>query len=238
VPGELVRIETEGGQVTARHAVLALNAYGRKLRVQTNRYFPMHTYIILTEPLSDKLYDEVGWIRREGIEDKRQLVHYMRLTADNRILLGGRDAAYYFGNKTYGKEQNRRIFNGLEADLKGMFPMLKDTQVTHRWGGPVAITPLMVPTFGYHRGQRNIAYATGFCGHGVALSLSAGLITSDLLMKPDADYLQDLLFVHNNPWSWPVEPFRYPLVAGVKGAMVYYDRWVERNARGGRARAV
>lgn len=237
VPGEVVRLETDSGKVAAKRAVLALNAYGRKLRVQTNRYFPMHTYIILTEPLSDKLYEEIGWVRREGIEDKRQLVHYMRLTADNRILLGGRDAAYYFGNKTYGKEHNQRIFQGLEADLTGMFPMLKGTRITHRWGGPVAITPLMVPTFGYHRGFKNIAYATGYCGHGVALSLSAGLVTRDLLMRPDADYLKDLLFVHNNPWSWPVEPFRYPLVAGVKGAMALYDRWVERNARG-RARAV
>jgi glycine/D-amino acid oxidase-like deaminating enzyme len=158
----------------------------------------------------------------------------MRLTADNRILLGGRDCAYYFGNKTYGKESHAGIHRGLEEDIKGMFPMLKETKITHSWGGPVAITPLMVPTFGYHRGYKNIAYATGYCGHGVALSLSAGIITRDLLLNPDAPYLKELLFVHNNPFSWPVEPFRYPVVAGVKGAMVLYDKWVERNAKGRR----
>jgi glycine/D-amino acid oxidase-like deaminating enzyme len=195
----------------------------------------MHTYINITEPLTDAQYQEIGWTRREGIEDRRMLVHYMRLTADNRILLGGRDAAYYFGNKTHGREQNEAISRGLEADLKGMFPVLKDVKITHRWGGPVAITPLFVPTFGYHRGHRNIVYGTGYCGHGVALSLSAGTLIRDLLLEPEADYLSELLFVNNNPWSWPPEPLRYPVVAGVKGAMALYDMWVERNAKGKRS---
>jgi glycine/D-amino acid oxidase-like deaminating enzyme len=234
-PGDRVLVATDQGTVTAHQAVLALNAYGLPLKVQKNRYFPMHTYIVLTEPLSDKLYEDIGWVRREGIEDARQMVHYMRLTADNRILLGGRDCAYYFGNQAYGKESHAGIHRGLEADIKGMFPMLKETKITHCWGGPVAITPLMVPTFGYHRGNSNIAYATGYCGHGVALSLSAGMITRDLLMNPEADYLKELLFVHNNPFSWPVEPFRYPIVNGVKGAMMLYDKWVERNAKGRRS---
>jgi len=234
IPGETVQLVTPEGTVRADRAVLALNAYGLPLKVQPNRYFPIHTYIILTEPLTAAQYDEVGWCRREGIEDRRMLVHYMRLTADNRILLGGRDAAYYFGNKTEGKEHNKKIFDGLEADLKGMFPVLRDIKITQRWGGPVAITPLFVPTFGYHRKQKNIVYGTGYCGHGVALSTSAGTLIRDLLFEPNADYLKELLFVNNDPWSWPPEPFRYPVVAGVKGTMVLYDKWVERNAKGRR----
>ena len=233
-PGETVRLETEHGTVAAKRAVLALDSYGLPLHVRPNRLLPVHTYIILTEPLSDKLYAEIGWTRREGIEDKRQLVHYMRLTADNRVLLGGRDVAYYFGNKTYNKESNKEIHEALHDDLVGMFPMLKDTRITHRWGGPVAVTPLMVPTFGYHQGHRNIAYGMGYCGHGVALSLSAGMITRDLLMNPETEYLKELLFVNNDPWAWPPEPIRYPMAASVRGAMRFYDRWVERNARGAR----
>jgi len=229
-PGEPVVIRTEEGSVKADAAVLALNAFGQRLRIRPYTYVPMYTYIILTEPLDDELYGQVGWTRREGIEDKRQLVHYMRLTADNRILLGGRDAPYYFGNKTEGKQSHEKIFRGLEEDLRGMFPMLKETRITHRWGGPVAITLAFVPSFGYYKGLRNIAYGTGYCGHGVALSTSAGKIIKDLLYQPDSEMLKDLLFVHNTPGFIPPEPLRWPLVTGIKDALVLFDKLVERNA--------
>lgn len=232
-PGDTVQIETlGGGRVKAKHAVLALNAFGQRLRVRPSIYAPLYTYIILTEPLSDQLYREVGWTRREGIEDKRQLVHYMRPTVDNRIMLGGRDAPYYFGNKAEGKQNHEKIFRGLEEDLQGMFPMLKNTKITHRWGGPVAITLLFVPSFGYFQGHHNIAYGMGYCGHGVALSTSAGLLIRDLLFKPEADILKELLFVHNTPGLIPPEPFRFPMVTAIKDAMVLFDKLTEWNAKG------
>jgi glycine/D-amino acid oxidase-like deaminating enzyme len=232
-PGDTVKIETLGGGVVkAKHAVLGLNAFGQRLRVRPYTYAPMYTYIILTEPLTEELYKEVGWTRREGIEDKRQLVHYMRPTADNRILLGGRDAPYYFGNKAEGKQSHEKIFRGLEADLRGMFPMLKNTRITHRWGGPVAITLLFVPSFGYYQGHKNIAYGMGYCGHGVALSSSAGILIRDLLFKPEADQLKELLFVHNTPGLIPPEPFRYLVTNGIKDAMVLFDKITELGAKG------
>lgn len=231
-PGHTVTLRTLAGKVKAKHAVLGLNAFGHRLSVRPYTYVPMYTYIILTEPLPDDIYQEVGWTGREGIEDKRQLVHYMRPTVDNRIMIGGRDAPYYFGNKTEGKQSHKKIFRGLEDDLRAMFPMLKHIKITHRWGGPVAITPLFVPSFGFYKGHKNVAYATGYCGHGVALASSAGLITSDLLFNPEADILKELLFVHNTPGIIPPEPLRFPLVNGVKDALRLFDKWTERNARG------
>jgi hypothetical protein len=44
--------------------------------------------------------------------------------------------------------------------------------------------------------------------------------------------LKELLFVHNTPGLIPPEPFRWPLVTGIKDAMVMFDKWVERNAKG------
>jgi len=231
-PGPTVHIKTPSGEVKAKHAVLALNAFGHRLRVRPYTYAPLFTYIILTEPLSDSLYQEVGWTRREGIEDKRQLVHYMRPTVDNRILMGGRNAPYYFGNQAEGKESHAKTFQGLEDDLKGMFPMLKNTKITHRWGGPVAITMMFVPSFGYYLGHRNVAYGTGYCGHGVALSTSAGSIIDELLFNPESELLKELLFVHNTPGVIPPEPFRWPLLNLVKGGMSLFDRLVERKAKG------
>ncbi len=228
-PGKPVLLTTPGGRVRADKVVLALNAFATRLKVRENMFVPMFTYIICTEPIPDRAYRELGWVRREGIEDKRQLVHYLRLTRDNRLVFGGRDAPYFFGNATENRESHAETFAGLDADLRSMFPMLKDIKVTHRWGGPVAVTLFFVPTFGYWRGYENIAYGMGYCGHGVALSTAAGKIITDLLIGRTGQY-DDLLFVHNQPGWIPPEPFRYPVANGIRLSLRAFDSWSERNA--------
>ena len=228
-PGQPCLLHTPSGRVRAAKVVLAVNAFGTRLGVFKSWYVPMFTYIIMTEPIPERAYKELGWTRREGIEDKRQLVHYLRLTADNRLVFGGRDAPYFYGNATEGRENHAAIFQGLEADLAGMFPMLKDLKITHRWGGPVACTLLFFPSFGYWQGQENVAYAMGYCGHGVALSTSAGKIVSDLLYGRSQKY-DDLFFVHNRPVYIPPEPLRYALANGIRLSLRAFDRVTERNA--------
>jgi len=221
-PGKEIIVHTPNGRIKCNYLVVATNAFTVRLRVNRNFYVPMFTYIILTEPLDDKHYQELGWVRREGIEDKRQLVHYLRLTKDNRLLFGGRDAPYYFGNRLEGRDRHEKIFQGLWSDMTGMFPYLKDVKITHRWGGPVAITLFFVPRFGYFQNHKNIVYGMGYCGHGVALSTSAGLIIHDLLFEQTSE-LTNLLFVNRPVGIIPPEPFRYVFVNMVKDSLRFYD---------------
>jgi len=226
-PGKEVIVHTPGARVKAKYLVLATNAFTVRLKINKNWYVPMFTYIIMTEPLDQKHYQELGWVRREGIEDRRQLVHYLRMTADNRLVFGGRDAPYYYGNKCEDKDSHQKIFTGLEKDLKEFFPMLSDVRITHRWGGPVAITGFFVPKFSYYQDYRNIAYGMGYCGHGVALSTSAGLIIHDLLFDPDSE-LTKFLFVHNMEMMLPPEPFRWAFVHAIKDGLRLFDYITER----------
>jgi len=219
-------VYTPKGKVKCKYLVLATNAFTVQLNINKNWYVPMFTYIILTETLDDKHYKELGWIRREGIGDRRQLIHYLRLTADNRLAFGGRDAPYYYGNKVEGKDSHKRIFEGLEKDMKEFFPMLSDVKITHRWGGPVAITAFCVPKFSYYQERRNIVYGMGYCGHGVALSTSAGLIMHDLLFEPDSELMR-LLFVQNTEMPIPPEPFRWLFVHAIKDGLRLYDYLTE-----------
>jgi len=221
-PGKEVIVYTPKARVKAKYLVLATNAFTVRLNINKRWYVPMFTYIILTEPLDEKHYQSLGWTRREGIEDHRQLVHYLRLTADNRLLFGGRDAPYYYGNQVEGKDHHRKIFEGLEKDMKEFFPGLADTKITHRWGGPVAITPFFVPKFDYFQDHKNIVYGMGYCGHGVALSTSAGLIINDLLFNPESE-LTKLLFVRNFVGALPPEPFRWLTVNAIKDSLRLYD---------------
>lgn len=221
-PGKEVIVHTPKARVKAKYVVLATNAFTVRLNINKNWFVPMFTYIILTEPLNDRQYQELGWVKREGIEDRRQLVHYLRLTADNRVAFGGRDAPYYYGNALEGKDSHQKIFDGLERDMKQFFPMLSQVKITHRWGGPVAITGFFVPKFSYYQDHRNIAYGMGYCGHGVALSTSAGLIIHDLLFEPDSE-LTKFLFVHNMEMTIPPEPLRWLFVHAVKDGLRLFD---------------
>ena len=64
--------------------------------------------------------------------------HYYRLTADDRILWGGYDAIYHFGNGI-GPERAQRdaTFARLAQHFFRTFPQLEDLRFTHRWGGPI-----------------------------------------------------------------------------------------------------
>lgn len=225
-PGHKVTIQTPSGRVRARYVIVGTNAFSMHLKVKHRYFVPMWTYIILTEPIPDNIYKEMGWLGREGIEDERIFVHYLRFTADNRLLFGGRDAPYYFGNKVLDKEKHENIFKGLDKDMREMFPMLKDIKITHRWGGPVAVTINFIPTFGRDPDYPNVLHGLGYCGHGVALSLNAGRILRDLLFELDTD-LVHLPIVNNKLVPIPGEPFRYFFANGIRNILRAIDSAIE-----------
>ena len=225
-PGPTIELVTPKGRVRAKNMIIGTNAFSMYLKFKHRYFVPMFTYIILTEPLDEKRYKELGWVGREGIESERMFVHYLRITADNRLLFGGRDAPYYYGNSVVGHDRHPRIFEGLDKDMRAMFPMLKDTKITHRWGGSVAVTLNFVPTFGRHPDHHNVFWGLGYCGHGVALSLNAGRILRDLLFELDTDLVK-LPIVNNKLVPLPPEPLRFFVANGIRDLLRIFDRVVE-----------
>ncbi len=148
--------------------VLATNAYSLLIPQLRRKQAPAFTHIVLTEPLSERHLAEIGWCNRQGIEDARNLVHYYRLTADNRLLMGGSDVSLTYGDDME-HDKNARIFADLERDVVKIFPPLQGVRFTHRWGGPVSVTVDMAPALGYLGDQRAV-YSLGCIGHGVSLA--------------------------------------------------------------------
>lgn len=225
-PGPRVELTTPKGKIRARYMIVATNAFSMHLKVKHRYFVPMWTYIILTEPIPDNIYKEMNWLGREGIEDERIFVHYLRFTADNRLMYGGRDAPYFYGNKVTERENHPTIFKGLDHDMREMFPILKDIKITHRWGGPVAVTLDFVPTFGKNPDYPNVLHGLGYCGHGVALSLNAGRILRDLMFDLDTE-LTELPIVNNKLIPLPPEPFRFFFANGVRNLLRAIDSVIE-----------
>ncbi len=222
--GGKIQLAVPGGRVRADKVVLATNAYSHFIPQIKWKQTPIWTYIVLTEPLSPEQMTEIGWANRQGIEDARNLVHYYRLTADNRLLMGGRDISLSFG-KNMDKDMNDKVFAGLEQDVRELFPPLADVKFTHRWGGPVSITVDLTPAIG-QIGDKDIVYSLGCMGHGVSMTHLNGRTVSDMILEKKTD-LTDVFFVNRKTIPWPPEPLKIVLSRAIVGAMRLQDRFTD-----------
>ena len=219
-----VRVRTAGGQsVVAGHVVVATSAYSGWLRRLSAHFVPVYDYVLVSDPLSAEQVASIGWERRQGMADANNQFHYFRLTADNRILWGGYDAIYYFGNGV-GPQYDRRptTFAKLEAQFRVTFPQLADIGFPYRWGGAIDTTSRFTVTFGQALGGR-LTYALGYTGLGVGASRWAGGIVRDFILRPDSDLLR-LRFVQSRPIPFPPEPFRSAAVQAVRWELDRADR--------------
>ncbi|GGI04062.1 NAD(P)/FAD-dependent oxidoreductase [Egicoccus halophilus] len=226
--GPDVVVRTPQGQVLAGAAVLATNAYSHRVLRRTARHFvPVHDYVLLTAPLNAEQLARIGWRRRQGIADAGNQFHYYRLTADDRILWGGYDAVYRFGNGVGPRFDHRRAtYDLLARHFRATFPQLADVRFERWWGGPIATTTRFTVTFGDALGGR-VHYALGYTGLGVAATRFAGRVLADRLTAADSPLLR-LAFTSTSPVPFPPEPLRWVGVQATRSAMARADR------RGGR----
>ena len=213
------------GEVEADKVVLATNAYSHLLPLLKRKQMPVWTHIVMTEPLKEEHFREIGWKNRQGIEDARNLVHYYRLTVDNRLVMGGRDVSLAYGDNM-DLDRSEETFLGLEQDVRDIFPVLKDVAFTHHWGGPVSVPLDMTPAIGTV-GDKNIVYSLGCVGHGVSMTHLNGKTLADLVRERKSD-LTDVFFVNRTTIPWPPEPLRYLAGKAVRGYLHREDRKLER----------
>lgn len=202
-----VVITTPGGSVTAPKVLLATNAFGAQQKKIYRRVAAIRDRILVTEPLTAEQMESVGWANRQGIYDTRTQLNYMRLTADNRILFGGR-LAYYFGNHTDPEGDKKATpYLMLAENFYRTFPSLKGTAFSHAWSGPIALTTRMAVHYQrYHNG--NMIYAGGYSGFGVTATRFGARVGLAILDNQDIPETK-LEFATMLPDYIPPEPFRW-----------------------------
>ncbi|MER5610360.1 FAD-dependent oxidoreductase [Micromonospora tulbaghiae] len=195
------------GAVRARQVVLATNAFPPLLRRLRSWIVPVYDYALTTEPLTAAQRDAIGWRHRQGLADTGNQFHYYRLTADNRILFGGYDAIYHYGNRVApALEQREATFTTLASHFFSTFPQLADVRFSHRWGGVIDTCTRFCAFFGTAYEGR-LAYAAGFTGLGVGATRFGARVTLDLLSGADTP-LTRLDLVRRKPLPFPPEPAR------------------------------
>ncbi|MCF7802430.1 MAG: FAD-binding oxidoreductase [Candidatus Marinimicrobia bacterium] len=218
-------LTTPQGSVMAEKVVFATNAYSHLFPELKRKQIPAFTYMIATEPLTASQLATIGWEDGEGVEDGRNLIHYYRLTPDNRIVLGGGPVGLTWANSLY-HDSNETAWHHLEEHLVWLFPALKDVKITHRWGGPFSVTANLSPALGYVGDERAV-YSIGCIGHGVSMSHRNAKALTDLILERESELLT-CPFVNPRVIPWPPEPLRLMTAGALRGYLQLEDWWYER----------
>lgn len=167
--GSTVHVQTPHGEVRSRYLVLAGGAYMGELAPSLRRkIMPVGTYITATEPLGEGRARSLI-ANNMAVSDTNFVLDYFRLSADHRLLFGGR--------VSYSTLQPPALAATLRARMLKVFPQLRDVRQEYTWGGFVDITINRAPHFG--RLAPNIYFAQGFSGHGMALTGLAGQLIAE-----------------------------------------------------------
>ena len=191
------KVTTDCGTIHADRVLLALNGYHGDLRPElASHVLPIQSFIGATVPLGNNSPVLPG---KEAVDDSRFVVRYFRKSKDNRLLFGGREA--------YGKSRPGDIERAIRRQITEIYPDLAETEITHAWGGNVAIT---MPRLPYVRElEPGLWTAGGFSGHGVMLSNYTGrMIAEQFLGRSDQINLLKELDVPGFPGG---SMFRNPL---------------------------
>ncbi|MDA0679310.1 MAG: FAD-binding oxidoreductase [Proteobacteria bacterium] len=168
--GDSVRVSTAEGSITADFAVIAGNAYQSLVKSVSGRFFPVRSYIIATEPLSEEQLDTIN-PHDFAVCDPNFVLEYFRLSADKRLLFGGR--CNYFG------DDQKVIASQLKPRMLKIYPQLRDIAIDYAWGGTIAVPMNRVPQLG--RTAKNVFYSNAYAGHGVNVTHLAGEIMADVI---------------------------------------------------------
>ncbi|HEX5615039.1 MAG TPA: FAD-dependent oxidoreductase [Acidimicrobiia bacterium] len=202
------RLRTPGATVRAEVIVRATEAFTAALPGERRTVVPVYSLMIATEPLDDDFWASAGLHARETFTDGRHLLVYGQRTADGRFAFGGRGAPYHFGSRLDASfDRHTGVFEGLRTTLRSLFPQLGDVQITHRWGGAVAVPRDWHASCGYDR-ARGFAWAGGYVGDGVGTANLAGRTLADLIVGRATD-LVDLPWVGHRSRRWEPEPLRW-----------------------------
>jgi gamma-glutamylputrescine oxidase len=168
-------IHTAQGSVRCKSILLAGNVYLEGLAPElAPRIMPVGTYIVASAPL-DAARATALIPTRAAICDTNFVLDYFRLSADDRVIFGGR--------VSYSTATPINLAPSMRQRMLAVFPQLADVPVEYAWGGYVDITMNRAPDFGRLSGPggTNIYYLQGFSGHGLALTGLAGKLVAEAI---------------------------------------------------------
>jgi glycine/D-amino acid oxidase-like deaminating enzyme len=192
-------VETSRGAIHARDVLVATNAYTDGVApALRRRIIPIGSYIIATEPLPEDLARDISPTGRAYF-DTRNFLSYWHVSADRRLIWGGRVSFFPTSVEKTARLLYRRMLE--------VHPQVAGYRVEYSWGGKIGMTFDRMPHIGRSGG---VMYAMGCCGSGVVLLHWLGTRAAEWLGGGQAPALAELRFplvpapYEGRPWFLPV----------------------------------
>ena len=212
-------VATPWGTVRAPIVLRATEGFTARLPGLRRRWLPMNSSMIATEPIPQRIWEDIGWQGRETLGDTAHGFFYAQRTVDDRIAIGGRSVPYRFGSRLDRDGQvPRRTITRLRQTLHSILPQVADVPIAHGWCGVLAVPRDWEATVDFDPSS-GLGWAGGYVGHGVtATNLAARTLTDLVLGRSSA--LTELPWVGHRSRGWEPEPLRW---IGVRGMYLAYQ---------------
>jgi gamma-glutamylputrescine oxidase len=172
--GDRWRVQTDKAQLNADQIVYATSGYIGSLHGKLSRAtLPVATYVLLTEPLGDKLQTAV--CSPYAVSDNRFSSNYYRVVGDRQLLWGGRVSMF----QLQGEKLKRLMVN----DLLSVYPQLAGVRGEVAWGGLMGYARHKMPQIGQL--SPGEWYCQGFGGHGMVTTTMGGELIASAIASDD-----------------------------------------------------
>lgn len=173
--GQIWRVNTDQGTLTADNVVLGTNAYTDDLWPGLSQVFTMIHYLQLaTTPMGPEAAHILPG--RQGLWDTGQIMFNYRRDARDRLLIG--TMGRVIGTKDRGLTRR-----WAQRQIARVFPDLGTVEFEEAWHGQIAMTPDHLPRV--HQLDQGLWTAIGYNGRGITTGTLFGQSLAELLTGMD-----------------------------------------------------
>ena len=171
------QVRTDEGSVSAHRVVLATESFTNDLAGRRVVH-PVRVHSIVTSPVESDVLAALRLDRGKMIWDTGALYNFIRVTADNRILIDGGDTVAS-STDAVGPELDASAARLLRRRLVELFPRLAGVPVEYGWSGTMGFTTRRLPMIGEDPRVKNLFYSVGYGGHGLPFGFLAGQLLAE-----------------------------------------------------------
>lgn len=200
-------VHTVAGAVASPVVVIAMNAWGARVRELRRRLVVISTDAFATRPLGERL--PPAFADGTGVTDSRRLLIGFRATRDGRIVASRSGGALTFGGRVGDRYEgpSPRVPEMLSY-FRWTYPEFRDLDATRSWRGPIDYSVSGLPYIGPLGSVPGLFVAAGFSGNGVGPCYVAGQSLAAQILGGD-DVLKGSALTRPQPGALPPEPLRY-----------------------------
>jgi gamma-glutamylputrescine oxidase len=175
-------VTTPHARIKADHIVVCTDRFEPAASLLWDSVYHVQTFLMMSAPLSDGQIKQIFPGKPFMVWDTDMVYQYYRITGDNRLMLGGSDVLYTYGNESHN---NSRVAKQLMHYFHKKFPSVT-IDFEYMWPGLIGISKDVFPVAGFDKQMSSVYYIAGACGLPFAAALGEHCV--DRIMNNNREF--------------------------------------------------